>query len=150
MWQGPRIRRGAETGTQVIITALSTIFIFVFLACFWSCFSLCALVFSSPRRPCAGVFLFFVLLSPCSSFSSCSLSDLLAPFVFCVISGFLLFCFVFIVIFFVIIFWYGLFLLCSRTRYVGISLALRTLIRLRWFFGFFSDSQSVTTESVSL
>ena len=32
-------------------------------------FSVCP-CFSSPRRPCAGVFLFFVLLSPCSSFST--------------------------------------------------------------------------------
>ena len=61
VWQGPRIRRGAETGTQVIITALSTIFYFVFLACFWS--SLCALVFL-PRA----------VLAPMSSSSSCYLA----------------------------------------------------------------------------
>ena len=133
VWQGPRIRRGAETGTQVMIPAMSTIFYFVFLACFWSCFSLCSLVFLpravlSPVSSSSSCY-----FSPCSSFSSCSLSDLLAPFVFCVISGFLLFCFL-LSFFFVIIFWYSLFLLCSRTRYVGISLALRTLIRLRLFF----------------
>ena len=93
VWQGPRIRRGAETGTQVIITALSTIFYFRISCLLLELFLSVCPCFSSPRRPCAGVFLFFVLLSPCSSFSSCSLSDLLAPFVFCVISGFLLFCF---------------------------------------------------------
>ena len=97
VWQGPRIRRGAETGTQVIITALSTIFIFVFLACFWSCFSLCALVFL-PRA----------VLAPVSSSSSCYLARA-AVFLLAAFRIFLRhlysvsfqdsFCFVFVVIF---------------------------------------------------
>ena len=67
VWQGPRIRLEAETGTQVIITALSTILFRIaclLLELFLSLFP----CFSSPRRPFAGVFLFFVLLRPCSSF----------------------------------------------------------------------------------
>ena len=97
VWQGPRIRLVAETGTQVIITALSTIFYFVFPACFWSCFSLCSLVFL-PRA----------VLSPVSSSSSCYLARaavfLLAAFRICLRHLYYVsfqdsFCFVFIVIF---------------------------------------------------
>ena len=149
MWQGPRIRLVAETGTQVFITAMSTIFYFVFLACFWSCFSPCSLVFL-PRA----------VLAPVSSSSSCYLARA-AVFLLAAFRIFLRhlysvsfqdsFCFVFIVIFFVIIFWYGLFLLCSRTRYVGISLALRTYLdSFAIDFWGFSLYQSVTTEFVSL
>ena len=66
-------------------------FLFRILACFWSCFSLCALVFL-PRAVLAPVSSSSsCYLARAAVFSSCSLSDLLAPFVFCVISGFLLF-----------------------------------------------------------
>ena len=145
VWQGPRIRCGAETGTQVIYHRLEYDF-FLRISClllelFLSVFP----CFSSPRRPCAGVFLFFVLLSPCSSFSSCSLSDLLAPFVFCVISGFLLLCFYchFFCYYFLV-----------RLVFVMLSYPVRWhftyLVIILRFFGVFSVSQSVTTEFVSL
>ena len=112
-------------------------FILGFLPCL-SPLSLCFL--SPPRRPCPGtsIFLYFVLLRPCSSYLS-FFNTYVSPLLMVLIGAFLISlphsssCILFPFRFFFIAFLFLFFVLdvcslssCSRTRYAGNSLAFFT------------------------
>ena len=135
VWQGPRIRRGAETGTQVIITALSTIFYFVFLLAF-EVVSLCVPLVFLPRA----------VLAPVSSYSSCYLARaavfLLAAFRIFLrhlyfVSFQLSLCFVLFLLSFFCYYFLVRLVFAMLSYPVRWHFTCFTLIRLRLFFGGF-------------
>ena len=123
------------------------------LSCLLSCFFA---LFLPLFPPYAGVFLFFVLPRPCSSYlfllGMCVLllGALLSPCVICVICILFSFQNSFFICLFVLIFWFGSCRCVLVPSTLSISLALPINLRFILFLFFFSVSQSVTTEFVSL